>query len=303
MWQQAFSIQGHKPRIVFSTIEGNITVRTWEKKEIMVEAAEPIQGLRFEADTLFVSHYRSDVTAWVPRIKGLLFNYTNTQVTVERSTGTVSIERTGSVDIRNHTGRGFLDRIEGSVHLFQISDGVESTSIGGSLEAFELPSLRVLGSVGGSTTTRQCGQVALENIGGSLTATGIGDMLSCENIGGSIHIQDSPRAVINTPRAGGSATIEQVGTIRSVHVGGSLTLAGNITNEGPTSFFAGGSITYLLPANPHMTIQAHCGGNIRGSAVAQSRNNAATLIYGEGSSMLTLHAGGSITIHGNQVNR
>jgi hypothetical protein len=114
---------------------------------------------------------------------------------------------------------------------------------------------------------------------------------------------------LSIDKIGGSARIEEVGTVRRLGtIGGGLTLrsaplSAHFAVEHPAHITVGGSARVELPDQPNLTIRAITGGKITGAGIGRHAGHMATLVYGEGAARLSLTVGGSLELHGPAVTR
>src|SRR5712691_5394591 len=196
MFTQAFPITGRKTRVILDHIEGNLTVRPWNRREIKVEANEPIAELRQEGDIVIITNYRSDVTLWVPAIKEFL-SYITTSIGVSHLNGNARFEGAGNIEMREVSGAVIADRTYGNIDLTDLHEAAQLTEIGGNLRVVNAPFLRAQGGVGGNVDMRQVGDAVVDIVGGNLDASDIRERLHCANIGGNARVSGSAGAQIS----------------------------------------------------------------------------------------------------------
>lgn len=137
--------------------------------------------------------------------------------------------------------------------------------------------------------------------GGSMDVRHLNASLRGTTSGGSITIQDI-RGTTDARTSGGSIRLEHIdGRVRARTSGGSVE-AGILSNRGVSLETAGGSITLMLPANVHGSIDAHTSGGRVESAIPvsstrdSSRNELQGAINGGGELIFLRTSGGSIHI-------
>lgn len=297
MATQTFTVLGKRPHIVLEDIEGNVTVLPWERNEIAIETAEPVQGVQQEGERLYIRGYRSDIILHVPHIHNFLSRLT-TSITASRITGGVSTDRVGSVELRQVSGNVNLEQTHGSVRLEDLSEMARLHSVGGSLAVVNAPYIQAWGGVSGSVSLRYACVAEVDNIGGSLDAQNIDEKLICKHIGGSATVQGCQNAEVEVGSAGGSVNIDGAAILHSVSAGGSATLSGAFPQASHNRIAAGGSATLTLPASSDLAVKAMAGGSVSGSALERRYNNHANVVYGNGNASLTITAGGSVTLNG-----
>src|SRR5947207_2362855 len=172
MFTQTFSIAGRKPRVILEQIEGNLTVQPWNRKEIRVEADEPIPELRQEGDIVIITNYRSDIRLWVPAIKEFL-SFVTTTIAASRVHGNATFERAGNIELRDVSGAVVANKTYGNVDLIDLHEAAQLTEIGGNLRVVNAPFLRARNGVGGNVDLQQVGDAVVDYVGGNLDARDI----------------------------------------------------------------------------------------------------------------------------------
>ncbi len=302
MPQQTFPVSGKRPRVVLNHIEGDLTVRSWERKEIALETAEPVQGLSYESDTLTISDYRSAITLWIPAVRDVLF-FVGTTIKVNDLVGRASIEGASNVEIHRVSDAIVLENTYGNVMLSELSETARLTKVGGNLQAASAPFVRVQNKVGGNVVLEQVRYAEIDVVGGNLEARRIEEQLRCERIGGNGRVHDCPAAAISIDVVGGNLEVESASAMHSSTVGGNLHIYAYFPPERQTRLRAGGNASIILPDNPHVRIYARAGGSISGSTIISRVGNTASLLYGDGRATLEVTTGGNLTLQGNTVAR
>ncbi|GHO81232.1 hypothetical protein KSD_90030 [Ktedonobacter sp. SOSP1-85] len=297
MATQTFTVLGRRPHIVLEDIEGNVTVLPWEREEIAIETAEPVQGIQQEGERLYIRGYRSDITLRVPFIRNILSRLT-TSITASRINGSVSTDRVGSVELRQVSGNVNLEQTHGSVRLEDLSELARLHSVGGSLTVVNASYIQAWGGVGGSVSLRYVRVAEVDNVGGSFDAQNVDEKLICKHVGGSTTVLGCQNAEVEVGSTGGSVNIDGAAVLHSVSAGGSATLTGTFSPGSHNRIAAGGSATLTLPANSDIAVNAIAGGSVSGSALERRYGQHANVVYGNGSASLMITAGGRVTVNG-----
>lgn len=300
MFTQSFPVTGRKPRVILDHIEGNLTVRSWNRREIRVEADEPIAELRQEGDIVIITNYRSDIRLWVPAMREFL-TFLATSIAVSHLNGNATLEGAGNIEMREVNGAVVADRTHGNIDLADLHEAAQLTEIGGNLRAMNAPFLRARGGVGGNVDLLQIGDAAIDNVGGNLDARDIRENLQCSSVGGNSRVTGSAGARIGIQSVGGNAVIDTAASILSCSAGGNLQIAGNFAAGSSTHLSAGGNASVIFPENADVRVRAIAGGIISSPSAPMRISGLVALVYGEGRATLEITAGGNVSLQGYAV--
>jgi Toastrack DUF4097 len=179
---------------------------------------------------------------------------------------------------------------------------VDIRTSGGSLDVRHLTAAVRGTTAGGSITLRDVrGSINAGTAGGRIDGAELDGPTRLRTAGGSIEITDAT-GDLDVSTSGGGIHLERIdGKVRAMTSGGSVE-AEMRANRGVSLGTAGGSITLLLPANAHGSIDAHTDGGRVDSVIPlssteiASRNELRGSING-GGELISLHtSGGSIHI-------
>jgi ElaB/YqjD/DUF883 family membrane-anchored ribosome-binding protein len=187
-------------------------------------------------------------------------------------------------DCRAHAPRGAtieLFSVGGDAIIHAIDGGGQIHTIGGDLRLHDTGAL-IVDQVGGDCTAQQvAGDLRLQTVGGDAKVS---------NVQGNCHVT-----------AGGDIQAAQIGGQLVTEAGGDANLRLSLKAQQNCQVEAGGDILCRLPDSANATIQATTGGAItvkRLPAPVRRVEHELVFSMGSGETLLTLNAGGDITLLG-----
>ncbi|QBD79130.1 hypothetical protein EPA93_25370 [Ktedonosporobacter rubrisoli] len=298
MFKQNFSVESRKPCVMLRNIEGDLKIYSWDRREIQLETAEPVQEVWQQDNVLTVANYRGDITLWVPAVRDLLF-FVTTSIVVNGLRGKSHIDGVGNVQLEDVDGPAQLNNIAGNVRLIKVSEAATITRVAGNLYALHAFNVNVPGKVGGNAELHDIEQAQIDGVGGNLDADNVGVHLHCNRVSGNARVNNCQNAEISLQSVSGNLNVDNAAVMQSSSVSGNLQVYANFPAQGVTRLRAGGNATLILPDNASTKLRVRAGGMIRGSSVPYRIAHNATLVYGEGQANLELVAGGNIDLDGN----
>jgi hypothetical protein len=304
MATQSFSVS-NKPHITLADCAGDLLIEAWDEPSIAIESEEGTTGNQ-EGDTLAIRGARSPLHLRVPG---------ETAVTVQG--------QRGAVRLLNLYGAVVVDgaesfRIEGDGDWRRWlrawrwdSHDVEARNVGaveldyviGNLTMADVQSADARAIGGNATVQGVKGDLRIKNVGGTSRIEEVGGSLEVGNVGGNCEVR-GVEGNLSVSNVGGNADVRGVGAVLKLgNIGGNLTLneaqlSSAFAAEQPVRVAVGGNARLELPDQPNLTIHAVVGGSVTGEGVASHGGNMLTLVYGAGTSHLSLLAGGNLELRG-----
>lgn len=176
---------------------------------------------------------------------------------------------------------------------------VEAFRVGGDAAIHAIQGGGQFHTVGGDLRLHDVGAVVIDQVGGDCTGQQIQGDLRAETVGGDTKVSNIQGNCQLT--TGGDLQLAQVSGHVMVEAGGDVSLRLAPSAQHNYQVEAGGDLLCRLPENLNATIQATCGGEIvvkRLPAPVRRVEHELTFSIGAGETLLTLSAGGDITLLG-----
>lgn len=171
-------------RLEINKIEGNITIRTWNRQAVQVRPSDrsaqlhvDVTGRRVsvDADDEDNGPYEGDLELTVPADMALSINTQSGDVTVSGTKAELDIETVeGNIDVQGGAGVVTLHTTDGEVHLVGASGRIEMNSVDGEITGKDLDGEIKAESVDGSVTLDNVTASGIEatTVDGSVTVDG-----------------------------------------------------------------------------------------------------------------------------------
>src|SRR5579863_533967 len=207
MAKQLFSA-GEAPRIVISTVQGDLSVSAWKEQTVSVETDSDLSEFHTEGDTLTIGECDDDLKLTVPQ---------NATIIVETASGDVSIAGVRHVELGNMAGDVDLRDIHG--------DGIEITNVAGDFSVSNASAVRVRHSIGSDAEFKNVAVVEVETVGSDLSVQKAETVL-VSTVGGDVTAREVA-ATIRIGVLGGDSDIEGSAHVEIAigNVGGDLSVA------------------------------------------------------------------------------
>jgi hypothetical protein len=314
MIQRTFSVNTHRPRVVITNVEGNLSVQAWENQEISVEIQGEVGVLNQEGDALTIADCRGDLVLWIPSITKFVFLVT-TDIIATNIRGSAAISKAGNLTLKGVGGNAVVQDIHGNAELVNINELAELTNVGGNLRVAHITHLQALrvggntvlvdtalvefSAVGGNLSITSAGTVNCSAVGGDLDVERVESRLQCNTVGGNCAVHNCASAEVDIHTIGGNFTCDSAALVASHIVGGNLRLQSNFPAGSQASCHVGGNAYITLPDDADLVLSATVGGNARSSTTTYVRGGGfVNLVYGDGSAQLALTVGGDLTLSG-----
>lgn len=223
MAKQMFSV-GEAPRIVITTVHGDLSVSAWKEQSVSVETDSDLDGFHTEGDTLTIGECDDDLELTVPQ---------SATIIVETALGDVSIAGVRNVELGNMAGDVELKDIQG--------DGIEITNVAGDFSVSNASAVHVrhsIGSdaefknvavvevetVGGDLAVQKAEAVLVSTVGGDLSAREVAATIRCGVLGGDGDIEGSARTEIAIGNVGGDLAVGSAASVQAGNVGSDCAL-------------------------------------------------------------------------------
>lgn len=293
MFKQAFPVTTRKPKVEFKYIDGDLTVRPWDGKEINVEAAQPIPRLEQDGDTLKIGHYRGDITVWVPQYRDI---FSMTKIEVDKLNGRATIDGVGSVEMKEVRGPVTLTNIYGNVELEDIYEGAELATVGGNLKAKKAHSIRA-GKISGNAELKRLDHVEIEVVSCNLEAKDIAKSIHCKQVSGNAEIDDCRNAEVSIENVGGNLEVDEAAKMLSSTAGDNMYVKSHFAPDSQVLLRAGGQMSIKMPDFASASVQViHLGGFFGSSNLPPRAGNSGPFIYGGGQAKVELWVGGNLSL-------
>ncbi len=220
-------------------VKGDLTVHSWDQREVSVETDGRVGSIQQEGDALMIVDCNSDLELIVPA---------DASIKVSSANGDVEISGVRHVELENASGDVEIKDIAGDAELENVGESVTLANIGGDLDVTNVPTLRVHRKVGGDVELDEVGQAELESVGGDCTvhdamnvvvsaiggdleAQSVSTSLRCGTVGGDCDIQDSADVEVTIGNVGGDLEIDRASHVQVGNVHGDCelgTVQGNV---------------------------------------------------------------------------
>ncbi|HEX6483500.1 MAG TPA: DUF4097 family beta strand repeat-containing protein [Ktedonobacteraceae bacterium] len=243
--QQTFPT-GNEPRVMLAQVDGDLSVRGWDRQSIQIEIDGRVRDLHQEGDTLMIIECDSDIDLMVPF---------NTDIRVSGLNGDVSITEVRRVQLEDIDGDVELEDI--GVNTPPVAEAIALKNLAADVSVNNAPSLRSRGGIGSDAVLKDVAIVEIEAVGADLSlenaetvvigTTGadldvedVSHALSCGNVGGDCKIEHSADAQIILGNVGGDIEMDGAASLQLGSVGGDCELrdiqgvvaVGNVGGDG-----------------------------------------------------------------------
>lgn len=229
--QQTFPA-GREAKVMIAHVNGDLSVRSWDKQSIMIDTDGPVAELHQEGDTLVIGGCNDDIELQVP---------VDAEIRVTHLNGDGSIERVRRVELHDIGGDVDLEDIGTGGDIETIGEAIALTNIAAEVEVTNASSLRAQGRIGadasltnvalieieavdGDLTLERAETVVIGTVGGDLETEDVLDALSCGNVGGDCQVRGSAHAEVTVGNAGGDLTVSSASSVQVGSVGGTCEL-------------------------------------------------------------------------------
>jgi hypothetical protein len=243
--QQTFPTS-NEPRVIMAQVNGDLSVRGWDRQSIQIEFDGRVSDLHQEGDTLMVIDCDSDIELMVPF---------NTDIRVTQLDGDVSITEVRRVQLEDINGDVELEDI--GVNAQSTAEAIALINLAADVSVKNAPALRSRGGIGADAALKDVAVVEIEAVGADLALTNaetvvigtvgadldvedVSHALSCGNVGGDCKVEQSADAQITLGNIGGDVEVDGAASIQLGSVGGDCELrdvqgaveVGNVGGDG-----------------------------------------------------------------------
>jgi DUF4097 and DUF4098 domain-containing protein YvlB len=172
-------------RLEINRVEGNITIKTWNRSAVQVRAADRGAQLQVEVSGRQVSvdaddedrgPYDGDLELTVPADMAVSINTQSGDVTISGLKGDLDVETVeGNIDVQGGTGVVTLQTTDGEIHVSGASGRLELNSVDGEITGHDLDGEIKAESVDGSVTLDNvtASSIDASSVDGSVAVSGM----------------------------------------------------------------------------------------------------------------------------------
>jgi hypothetical protein len=298
---------------------GDLRVGVWDAAAIGIDTDDERAEVGREGDAVILST-RNDLELWLPAGAELRAEWVNgdvriagvAQAFVEMVAGdlnaadldALTVERQvgGDVEIRR-VRMAEIGAVGGNAGCESIGEALRIGSVGGDLEVHASASAVLIAeSIGGDLEIVEAASARCGSVGGDAALRQIGGDAQVGDVGGDCVLEQVSGAA-QVGSVGGNATFERVsGGLEVGGVGGDLKLSAPF--HGVSRLVVGGDAAINLGPSPDVRISATVGGQVEGpQIVSHVHGGTISIVYGEGTNLLTLSVGGDLDVSGGGVPR
>ena len=157
--QQTFPTS-NEPRVIMAQVNGDLSVRGWDRQSIQIEFDGRVSDLHQEGDTLMVIDCDSDIELMVPF---------NTDIRVTQLDGDVSITEVRRVQLEDINGDVELEDI--GVNAQSTAEAIALINLAADVSVKNAPALRSRGGIGADAALKDVAVVEIEAVGADLALT------------------------------------------------------------------------------------------------------------------------------------
>lgn len=222
MAEQMFSV-GEAPRIVITTLHGELSVNGWNEQSVRVETDSDLALLHTEGDTLTIGDCYDDLELHVPQ---------SATIIVETALDDVAIRGVRHVELGSAAGDVELHDIHG--------DGIQITNVAGDFSASNVSAVHVhsIGSdadfnnvalvevetVGGDLSVQKAEAVLVGTVGGDMSAREVVATLRFGVLGSDGDIEGGTRTEVTIGNVGGDLSVGSAASVQVGNVGSDCSL-------------------------------------------------------------------------------
>jgi hypothetical protein len=295
----------NRPHIALADCAGDLLIEAWDETSIAIEAEEGTTANQ-EGETLAIRGARGPLHLRVPGETAVRVQGQRGAVHLRNLYGAVVVDGAESFRIEGDGDwRRWLRAWRWDSHDVEVRNvgAVELDYVIGNLTLADVQSADARAIGGNATVQGVKGDLGIKNVGGTSRIEEVGGNLEVGNIGGNCEVR-GVEGNLSISNVGGNADVRGAGAVLKLgNIGGNLTLneaqlSSAFAAEQPVRVAVGGNARLELPDQPNLTIHAVVGGSVTGEGVASHGGNILTLVYGAGTSHLSLMAGGNLELRG-----